>query len=43
LCASPGLPDFSRHQNTKTVEIHQITTHNGYRIYQMTVKYSKWP
>jgi hypothetical protein len=40
-----GLPDFSWHNIPKQGKIYQVTTtlQNGQRIFQMAVKYSKWP
>jgi hypothetical protein len=39
------LPDFSWQNIPKRGKIYQITTtlQNCFKIYQMTVKYSKWP
>jgi hypothetical protein len=41
----PGLPDLSWLNVPKRGKIYQIITTlpNGHKVYQMTVKYSKWP
>jgi hypothetical protein len=38
-CSKPGLPDFSWPNHTK---VSKYTITNGDKLYQMTVKYSKW-
>jgi hypothetical protein len=40
-----GVPDFSWHNIPKRGDIYQMTATlpNGHKIYQLAVKYSKWP